>query len=93
MIETQEITIDYLKKLDIEKPMIPLTFDRLTKAFFENNPDIYIRFIINVLHLNLKEDEVELVINNNELPVSHYKEYKNNPAYNNFHNGNKPFLR
>ena len=76
MIETQEITIDYLKKLDIEKPMIPLTFDRLTKAFFENNPDIYIRFIINVLHLNLKEDEVELVINNNELPVSHYKEYK-----------------
>ena len=35
MIETQEITIDYLKKLDIEKPMIPLTFDRLTKAFFE----------------------------------------------------------
>ena len=74
MVET--INLDYLRKLDIEKAMIPLTFDRLMKSFFENNIDIYKRFIINVLHLNLKEDEVVMELNNTELPVSHYKEYK-----------------
>ena len=71
-----KITLDDLRKLDSEKAMIPLTFDRLMKSFFENNIDIYKRFIINVLHLNLKENEVEMEVNNTELPVSHYKEYK-----------------
>ena len=76
MIETINITNDNLRKIQIEHPMIPLTFDKMLKAFFEENPDIYKMFIISVVHLELSDDEVSMEIKNTELPVSHYSEYK-----------------
>ena len=76
MAETIEITDENLKKLQDEHPMIPLTFDKMLKAFFENNPDIYKMFIISIVHLELDDSEVNMEIKNNELPVSHYGEYK-----------------
>ena len=74
MIET--ITYDNLVKLQLVHPMIPLTFDKMLKAFFEDNIDIYKMFIISVVHLDLLKEDMNLEIKNTELPVSHYKEYK-----------------
>ena len=76
MVETINITNDNLRKIQIEHPMIPLTFDKMLKAFFEENPDIYKMFIISVVHLEIPDDEVSMEIKNTELPVSHYSEYK-----------------
>ena len=69
-----------LTKLEKNHPMIPLTFDKLLKAFFEENPDIYKMFIISVIHLEL--DDVNLEIKNTELPSSHYKEYRKTIDFN-----------
>jgi len=70
------ITYDNLVNLQLESPMIPLTFDKMLKAFFEDNIDIYKMFIISVVHLDLLKEDMNLEIKNTELPVSHYKEYK-----------------
>lgn len=56
--------------------MIPLTFDKMLKALFENNPNIYKMFIISVVHLELEDSKVNMEIKNNELPISNYREYK-----------------
>ena len=70
------ITYDNLVNLQLESPMIPLTFDKMLKAFFEDNIDIYKMFIISVVHLDLLKEDMNLEIKNTELLVSHYKEYK-----------------
>ena len=80
MIES--ITYDNLVKLQLERPMIPLTFDKMLKAFFEDNIDIYKMFIISVVHLDLLKEDMNLEIKNTELPVSHYKEYKKTIDFN-----------
>lgn len=80
MIES--ITYDNLLNLQLEHPMIPLTFDKMLKAFFEDNIDIYKMFIISVVHLDLLKDNINLEIKNTELPVSHYKEYKKTIDFN-----------
>ena len=80
MIES--ITYNNLVNLQLEQPMIPLTFDRMLKAFFEENSDIYKMFIISVVHLDLLKDDMNLEIKNTELPVSHYKEYKKTIDFN-----------
>ena len=80
MLET--IDIENLRKVHIEHPMIPLTFDKMLKAFFEENPDIYKSFIISVVHLEMDIDEVSMEIKNTELPVSHYREYKKTIDFN-----------
>ena len=51
MIES--ITYENLVNLQQEHPMIPLTFDKMLKAFFEDNIGIYKMFIISVVYLNL----------------------------------------
>jgi predicted transposase/invertase (TIGR01784 family) len=79
---TESITQQSLEKLQLEHPMIPLTFDKMLKAFFENNPDIFKMFIISVVHLDLLKEEIELEIKNTELPVSHYKEYRKTIDFN-----------
>lgn len=76
------ITFDNLFKLQLDHPMIPLTFDKLLKAFFENNPDIYKMFIISVVHLELSKEDISIKIKNTELPVTHYKEYKKTIDFN-----------
>ena len=74
MIES--ITYNNLVNLQLEHPMIPLTFDKMLKDFFEDNIDIYKMFTISVVYLNLLKEDINLEIKNTELPVSHYKEYK-----------------
>jgi len=76
------ITYDNLVNLQLVRPMIPLTFDKMLKAFFEDNIDIYKMFIISVVHLDLLKDNMNLEIKNTELPVSHYKEYKKTIDFN-----------
>ena len=70
---TESITHDNLVKLQHEHPMIPLTFDKMLKAFFEENIDMYKMFIISIVHLDLLKEDISLEIKNTELPVSHYK--------------------
>ena len=75
IIITENITIDYLEELQKTRPMVSLTFDKMLKAFFDRNPDIFKRFIINVLHLPLLPYEINLNVKNTELPIAHYNEY------------------
>ena len=70
----EEINIDNLEELEIKHPMIPLTFDRMLKALFENNQDIYKMFISSVVHLDL--NDIDMEIKNTELPTSNGYEYK-----------------
>ena len=79
---TESITHDNLVKLQHEHPMIPLTFDKMLKAFFEENIDMYKMFIISIVHLDLLKEDISLEIKNTELPVSHYKEYKKTIDFN-----------
>ena len=77
-----EITDEYLRELQDKHPMVLLTFDKLLKALFERNPVMYKRFLSSVLHLGLSPDEMEIVNNNTELPISEYSEYSKTIDFN-----------
>ena len=64
MIES--ITYNNLVNLQLEHPMIPLTFDKMLKDFFEDNIDIYKMFTISVVYLNLLKEDINLEIKNTE---------------------------
>ena len=65
---SKEINLDYLKILDSEIEMIPVTFDPVFKKVFGNNLDLLKRFLNEVLVLDLDIDVMDLQILNNELP-------------------------
>lgn len=73
---SKEINLDYLKILDSEIEMIPVTFDPVFKKVFGNNLGLLKRFLNEVLVLDLDIDVMELQILNNELPKEDMKEYQ-----------------
>ena len=78
MIETlnNDFTKEDLLEIDKKIKLIPLTFDLMFKSLFENNLDALKRFLISVLHLDIEPEDCNIKINNEALPLSHYKEYK-----------------
>ena len=62
--------------------MVSLTFDKMLKALFERNPVMYKRFLSSVLHLGLSPEDMEIVNNNTELPISEYSEYSKTVDFN-----------
>ena len=73
---SREINLEYLKMLDSEIEMIPVTFDPVFKRVFGNNLDLLKRFLNEVLVLDLDVDVMELQILNNELPREDMREYQ-----------------
>ena len=76
MIKEKFIDEEYLRKVDKEVKMIPLTFDVVFKGVFERNTDILKRFLISTLKLELDADSTKIEISNNELLKENVKEYK-----------------
>ena len=67
MVEEKNISTIYLKKIDKELEMIPLTFDVMFKGVFEKNVDLLKRFLICVLNLDLDVNHTKIEVLNNEL--------------------------
>ena len=63
-----------MKELDSNIEMIPITFDKVIKNLFENNISIFKRFIKSVIHLDV--EDIDIIINNTEIPTTFYNEYK-----------------
>lgn len=76
MVEEKIITKEYLKKVDKEIEMIPLTFDIVFKAVFERNLNILKRFLISIFELKLKPDDTKIELSNTELLKENVKEYQ-----------------
>jgi len=70
------LTREELVKLDQKTKMIPLTFDSMFKAVFTSKLDIFKEFLILETSLSLNPLETEIVVLNNELPKSKFKEYQ-----------------
>ena len=81
----KEISLDYLETLDNgniigpngRKGMVPLTTDVVFKNLFESLPDIFKRFLISVLHLDLKPEECNLIFKDKEILGVSSKNKKN----------------
>ena len=73
MLAVNEITKEYLKKLDQEKLFIGLTKDSLFKAVMKRNPDILEAFLIDLMDLDI-DDEDYLVFLDKELIKGNIKE-------------------
>jgi len=71
------ITIEkiYLKKLDEELTLIPLTFDFAFKSVFSRQTELLKKFLILELELELNPNECEIILENSELPKENFKEY------------------
>lgn len=76
MIKEKYIDDKYLKKVDKNIEMIPLTFDIVFKGVFERNKDILKKFLINTLDLKLDIDSAKIEILNNELIKENVLEYQ-----------------
>lgn len=76
MVEEMTISKTYLKKLDQNLEMIPLTFDVIFKGVFERNLDILKRFLISTLELDLEVNGTKIEILNNELLKENIREYQ-----------------
>lgn len=74
--ETIEITKEYLKKIDNEVSLIPLSYDFAFKRIFSKNPDALKDFLIKVLELDISKEECSINLINTELPKQNKKEYK-----------------
>ena len=80
-----KITLDYLEKLDKGEiigdnghyGMLNLTKDKVFKMLFESMPDIFKRFLVNVLHLNINPEECNLSFKDKELFGTSSKYKKN----------------
>ena len=76
------ITEEYVKELDEVLEMQSLTHDIMLKNLFERNEYILKRFIISVLHLDIRPNECKLYYLDKELPVTNHKEYKKTLDFN-----------
>ena len=76
MVENKMINKKYLREVDRDFEMIPLTFDVMFKGVFEKNSDILKRFLISVLKLGLDVDSTKIEILNNELVKENFREYQ-----------------
>ena len=76
MVEERIIDKEYLKKVDMEVKMIPLTFDVVLKGVFERNRDLLKKFVISVLKLEIDENDTDIEIVKNELLKENIKEYQ-----------------
>lgn len=76
MIKEKYIDDKYLKEVDKNIEMIPLTFDIVFKGVFERNKDILKKFLINTLDLKLDIDSAKIEILNNELIKENVLEYQ-----------------
>ena len=76
MVETKYMDKNYLKELDKDLEMIPLTFDIVFKGVFEKNRDILKRFLISTLDLKLDVNRTKIEVLNNELIKENVKEYQ-----------------
>ncbi len=73
--------LNYYKKLDEKlkeegRNFINLTSDFAFKSFFGNHKSFLKSFLIATLHLDIKDDESEIILNNVELPKDMEKEYQ-----------------
>ena len=76
MVEEKVINKKYLRMIDKELKMIPLTFDVVFKGVFSRNPNILKRFLISILDLKLDIKNTKIEILNNELLKENVKEYQ-----------------
>ncbi len=69
------ITLDYLEKLDKGEiigdnghyGMLCLTKDKVFKMLFESMPDVFKRFLVSILHLNIRPKDCILTFKDKEL--------------------------
>ena len=76
MVGEKIVDKEYLKEVDKEVKMIPLTFDVVLKGVFERNQDLLKKFIISVLKLEIDESDTDIEITKNELLKENIKEYQ-----------------
>lgn len=76
MVEKISYTKEYLKELDKQIEMIPLTFDPVFKGVFERNLNLLKRFLNVTLDLRLDLKTSKITLLNNELPKENIKEYQ-----------------
>lgn len=65
MVETKNTYEEYLKEVDRNVNMIPLTFDVVLKGIFERNRDLLKKFVVSVLKLELDIDDTTIELSNN----------------------------
>ena len=65
-----------LEELDERIEMQSLTHDIMLKNLFERNEYLLRRFLISVLHLNIRPNECKVHFLNKEIPVTNCYEYK-----------------
>lgn len=70
-----KINKNYLKQLDKDLTLIPLTFDYAFKSIFSRQTELLKKFLILELDLPLNPDECEIILENSELPKENFKEY------------------
>ena len=76
MVVDKIVDEKYLKKVDKNVEMIPLTFDIVFKGVFERNKDILKKFLISTLDLKLDGEKTKIEILNNELIKENVREYQ-----------------
>ena len=76
MIQEKIIDDEYLKKVDAEIKMIPLTFDVVFKGIFEKNLDLLKDFLLCILKLKVDYETTKIHLTNTELPKENVKEYQ-----------------
>ena len=69
-----KINTDTLAKLDKKIKLQPLTYDIMFKNLFKRNIYAFKRFLITVLHLNIKPEECIIHFINNELDIINHRE-------------------
>ena len=61
-------TKEFLCRLDEKMEMIPLYFDQMFKAIMMKNSEVFKRFLIDTLRLNIDYGKSEIIFLNNEFP-------------------------
>ncbi len=70
----KKIKEQYYQKLDTYIEMIPLTVDSVFKAVMQINSNVFKRFLIETLDLNIKPEESKVIFLDKELIKDNYKE-------------------